>query len=174
MVSPRDQSHVQSYFSPVRKYENCEEHRHESNRKRLCQLGLAHSENCPYQRGPQSPERVLQFCPLFGKVRTQQWPHGATPHEQLWSNMEDLMKTTAFIQTTGLTIRGGTMFKCWRRRRRRRRRRNIWGLLEGLMEVMEFPPCIYLTSITINARKVHVALRELLTLDMRCASATSD
>ena len=27
----------------------------------------------------------------------QQWPHGATEQEQLWGNMEDLQKTTAFI-----------------------------------------------------------------------------
>ena len=54
--------------------------------------------------GPQSPEHVLQFCPLFTEARRQQWPHGTTLQEQLWGNTEDLLKTTTFVQTTGLTI----------------------------------------------------------------------
>ena len=79
----------------------------------------SHTEGYPRQTGPQSLERVLQFrplfrevrtqhvlqfCPLFREARTQQWPHGATLQEQLWGKMEGLLKTTTFIQTTGLTI----------------------------------------------------------------------
>ena len=51
------------------------------------------------QTGPQSPGHVLQFCPLYREARRQQWPNGATLQEQLWDNMEDLLKTTAFLQT---------------------------------------------------------------------------
>ena len=61
----------------------------------------------PLQRiktGPQSPENVLQFCPLFKGSRRQQWPHGTTLQEQLWGNTEDLLKTSTFVQITGLTI----------------------------------------------------------------------
>ena len=57
----------------------------------------------PLQRiktGPQSSGHVLQFCPLFREARRQQWPHGATLQQQLWGNVEDLLKTTTFIQTT--------------------------------------------------------------------------
>jgi len=57
---------------------------------------------CPCQRGPQSPEHVLQFCLLYREARTEQWPLEATLQEQLWDNMEDLLKITIFTQTTGL------------------------------------------------------------------------
>ena len=59
---------------------------------------------CPLQRsmtGPRPPQHVLQFCLLFREARRQQWPHGATLQEQLWGIGEDLLKTTAVIQTTG-------------------------------------------------------------------------
>ena len=74
----------------------------------------------PLQRiktGPQSPKHVLQFCPLFRETRRQQWLHGATQQERLWCNIEDLLKTTTFIQTTGLTVSSRTLLE--RRRRRR-------------------------------------------------------
>ena len=61
-------------------------------------------EDCPCQTGPQSPEHVLQLCTLFREARRQQWSHGATLQEQLWDNMEYLLKTITFVQTTGLTI----------------------------------------------------------------------
>ena len=49
---------------------------------------------------PQSPEYVPKFWSLFREARRQQWPHGATLQQQLWGNMEDLLKNTTFIQTT--------------------------------------------------------------------------
>ena len=48
-------------------------------------------------------EYVPQLCPLFGEARRQQGPHGATLQEQLRENKEDLLKTSAIIQTTGQT-----------------------------------------------------------------------
>ena len=85
-----------------------------------CRQGLTHPEDRPCRTGPQSPEHILQFCLLFRKARTQQWSHGATLQEQLWGNMEELLKTTTFIQTTGLTIWVRTMLK-----RRKRRTHNL-------------------------------------------------
>ena len=49
-------------------------------------LWLAHTEDCLRPGEPQSPEHVLQFCPIFREVRTQQRPHEATLQEQLLGN----------------------------------------------------------------------------------------
>ena len=35
-----------------------------------CWVVLAHAEDCPCQTGPQSPEHVLQFCPLLREARS--------------------------------------------------------------------------------------------------------
>ena len=64
------------------------------------------------QTGPQSPEHVLQFCPLFRESKTQQWLPEATRQEQLWGNMRTLPKTRTFTQTIRLTIWGRTKLKC--------------------------------------------------------------
>ena len=74
-------------------------------------LWLAHTEDCLCPGEPQSPEHVLQFCPLFREVRSQQWPRGATPHQQLRGNMEDLLKATTFVQASGLTTWGRTVLE---------------------------------------------------------------
>ena len=95
---------------------------HFSLLQHTCRQRLTHPEDCPCRTGPQSPEHVLQFCALFKKARTQQWPHGAlTLQEQMWGNTGNLLKTTTFIQTTGLTIWVRTMLK----RRRWRRIHNL-------------------------------------------------
>ena len=41
-------------------------------------------------------------APSSANSRMQQWPHGAMQQQQLWGNMEDLVKTTTCIQTTRL------------------------------------------------------------------------
>ena len=64
-----------------------------------------------------SPQSMfyMQFCPLFREARRQQWPRGAAFQEQRWNNMEDLVKTTTFVQATGVTTWGRTMLECSRR-----------------------------------------------------------
>ena len=57
-----------------------------------------------FREARRQQSHVLQFCPLFREARRQQWPHGATLQQQLWGNMEDLLQTTTFIHTTGLTL----------------------------------------------------------------------
>ena len=54
----------------------------------------------PCQTGPQSPEYVYRSAPSSER-RRQQHLCGATLQEQLWGNTENLLKTTAFIETTG-------------------------------------------------------------------------
>jgi hypothetical protein len=73
-------------------------------RAHMYRLGLSHTPDCSCETGPQTPEHVLQSCPLFQEARTQYWPHGATLAEQLWGNQDELMKTTSFILTTNLDV----------------------------------------------------------------------
>ena len=77
--------------------------------------------------GPQSPEHVLQSCSLFREATTQQWPLGATLKEQLWGNMEGLLKTPTFIQTT---FWNRTMLERSRREeeRKKERKRPVFGI----------------------------------------------
>ena len=63
-----------------------------------CRLGLAHTEDCPCQAGPRSPEYVLQFCPSSEKQE-----HGSGPMEQRYRNScGAAWRTIVFIQTTWL------------------------------------------------------------------------
>lgn len=73
-------------------------------RSHLYRLRLSHTDDCPCGTGPQTPEHILQSCPLHQEARTQHWPNGATLAEKLWGTKEDLMETTDFITRTGLTI----------------------------------------------------------------------
>ena len=70
----------------------------------MYRLGLSHTPECPCQTGLQTPEHILQSCPMFHEARMQQWPSGATLSEKLWGNKNDLTKTTDFLTKTNLTI----------------------------------------------------------------------
>ena len=73
-------------------------------RAHMYRLGLSHTPDCPCETGPQTPEHILQSCPLHQDTRTQHWPHGATLAEQLWGTKRDLETTTNFITQTRLDI----------------------------------------------------------------------
>ncbi|KAK7097475.1 hypothetical protein V1264_004448 [Littorina saxatilis] len=67
-------------------------------------LGLSHTPNCLCETGPQTPEHILQTCPLHQEARTDHWPQGATLQEQLWGTKDSLILTTSFIQATKLEV----------------------------------------------------------------------
>ena len=73
-------------------------------RAHMYRLGLSHSPDCPCETAPQTPEHILQECPLHQNARNQQWPSGATMAEKLWGTKEDLSKTTDFIASLKLEI----------------------------------------------------------------------
>ena len=73
-------------------------------RAHMYRLGLSHTPDCPCETGSQTPEHILQSCPLHQDARTQHWPHGATLAEQLWGTKRDLVTTTNFIIQTRLDI----------------------------------------------------------------------
>ncbi|KAK7093513.1 hypothetical protein V1264_007248 [Littorina saxatilis] len=67
-------------------------------RAHMHRLGLSHTPNCPCETGPQTPEHILQTCPLHQEARTDHWPQGATLQDQLWGTKHSLILTTSFIQ----------------------------------------------------------------------------
>ena len=73
-------------------------------RSHLYRLGLSHTTDCPCETCPQTPEHILQSCPLYQDAWTQHWPHGATLEEKLWGTKQDLETTTNFITHTRLDI----------------------------------------------------------------------
>ena len=54
--------------------------------------------------GPQTPEYVLQPCPMQAEARLQHWPNWTTLADKLWSSNEEFMTTTNFINGTGHRI----------------------------------------------------------------------
>ena len=83
----------------------------------MFRLVLAHTElKTTHARRDHSPQNTFySSVPSSEKAERSSGQHGATPQQQLWGNMEYLLKTTTFIHTAGLTI--WTMFE--RRRRGR-------------------------------------------------------
>ena len=62
----------------------------------------------PCETGPQSPEHVLQSCPLHKDAWTQHWPQGTRLCEEALSHTgrEDLAETSSFINIIKLVIGG--------------------------------------------------------------------
>ena len=73
-------------------------------RAHMHRLGLSHTPDCPCETGPQTPEHILQTCPLYQEARIKHWPHGATLQEKLWGNKDSLLLTTSFIQSTNFDV----------------------------------------------------------------------
>ena len=53
---------------------------------------------------PQTPEHILQNCPLFGDLRQATCPDGMDYKEKLWGPAETLRLTTDFIARTKMDI----------------------------------------------------------------------
>ena len=70
----------------------------------LKRIGVKPSALCPCGEADQSPEHVLQFCPLFTEERQQTWPEDTPMNVKLWGGAEDLRLATGFIALTGLRI----------------------------------------------------------------------
>ena len=70
----------------------------------LYRLEVSHSDECPCGTSTQTPEHVLQSCPLFNDARNETWNEEVDLNEKLWGPIESLRKTTDFITKTGLDI----------------------------------------------------------------------
>ena len=70
----------------------------------LYRLQVAHSDECPCGTSSQTPEHILQSCPLYNNSRKETWNEAVDLNEKLWGTVESLRKTTDFITKTGLDI----------------------------------------------------------------------
>ena len=70
----------------------------------LNRLHISHTDECPCGTSPQTPEHILQNCPLFVDLRQATWTEGADFQEKLWGSAGSLWRTAGFITATKLDI----------------------------------------------------------------------
>jgi hypothetical protein len=83
----------------------------------LRKMGLHPTALCECGLSEQMPEHILQTWPNMSS-RQHYWPQPNAIKTKLWGTMEDLRKTTNFVECHGLRV---WMVMAERRRRRRRR-----------------------------------------------------
>ena len=81
-------------------------------KSKLCEA-LA-TEKCPAavrnmlsevgSQADQTPDHVLQSCPVCTERRQLTWPKGVDLATKLWGLAEDLYQTAGFVASTGLKI----------------------------------------------------------------------
>ena len=53
----------------------------------------------------QTPEPILQVCPLYKEKRCEVWTHDTSLHTtKLWGHVDDPRRTAGFADSTGLTL----------------------------------------------------------------------
>ncbi|XP_070175569.1 uncharacterized protein [Littorina saxatilis] len=67
----------------------------------LRRIGVAESATCDCGEGDQTPEHVLQACPLLDQLRIQAWPDPTDLRTKMWGAMEDLERTSMFMASSG-------------------------------------------------------------------------
>ena len=65
--------------------------------KHLYRLGISQTALCQCQQAEQTPEHILQDCPLLGELRINMWPHPVDLKTKLWGNLTDLKLTAQFV-----------------------------------------------------------------------------
>ena len=67
-------------------------------------LRIGTTEQCPCGSGKQTTEHILQKCHLYNAPRGLFWPNQTILEKKLYGSLEDLQKTVAFIDETGVSI----------------------------------------------------------------------
>lgn len=67
-------------------------------------MKITQSPQCVCQTGPQTPEHILQACPLYSQLRRETWPHEQSVQSKLWGTINDLQLTCNFIEATHLNV----------------------------------------------------------------------
>jgi hypothetical protein len=49
-------------------------------------------------------DHILQACPTYATLRRKHWPEDTAATEKLYGAREELQRTAAFIEETGLSI----------------------------------------------------------------------
>ena len=70
----------------------------------LRRIGVADSAMCDCGDSIQSPEHVLQTCPLHDQLRRDLWPHPTDLNTKLWGTLEDLRRTARFTTASGIEV----------------------------------------------------------------------
>lgn len=73
-------------------------------RAHMHRLKLAPTPQCTCGTGLQTPEHVLQTCPLLDKTRKDTWATQTTLCNKLWGSAEDLCRTVKFMEAAGLPV----------------------------------------------------------------------
>ena len=67
-------------------------------------FGLGPNGECPCNTGHRTPDHILQACPNFNDLRARTWSTVTTLLTKLYGSPEDLRKTAAFVQETGVDM----------------------------------------------------------------------
>jgi ribonuclease HI len=67
-------------------------------------FGIGPNGKCPCNTGHMTPDHILQACPNFNDLRARTWSTVTTLQTKLYGSPEDLRKTAAFVQETGVDI----------------------------------------------------------------------
>jgi ribonuclease HI len=65
---------------------------------------LAPSPTCPCGTEDQTAEHILQRCKRHDQERATKWPQDTTLHQKLYGDVDDLRRTTSFIEETGVIV----------------------------------------------------------------------
>ncbi|KAK7108155.1 hypothetical protein V1264_015944 [Littorina saxatilis] len=70
----------------------------------LRRIGVAESATCDCGEGDQTPEHVLQACPLLDQLRIQTWPDPTDLRTKMWGALEDLERTSMFMASSRFRV----------------------------------------------------------------------
>jgi len=65
---------------------------------------IGESDTCPCGTEPMTVQHILGRCPKLAALRRETWPEGTRLQDQLYGDVQQLRKTTAFIIKSGLLI----------------------------------------------------------------------
>ena len=66
--------------------------------------GISDTSLCECGQADQTPDHVLQSCPIYTERHQLTWPQGADLATKLWDSAEDLYWTAGFVASAGLKL----------------------------------------------------------------------
>ena len=74
------------------------------NTSDMKRTGISDTSLCECGQTYQTPDLVLQSCPIYTERRQLTWPQGADLATKLWDSAEDLYRKAGFVASAGLKI----------------------------------------------------------------------
>ena len=72
--------------------------------RHMNRMNLSPSPLCPCGLEDQTPQHILQTCPMYQELRQRVWPSVTSLQAKLYGSLEELEKTTQFISLTELAL----------------------------------------------------------------------